>query len=183
MKGITEKKAIKLLKKYSNNEESFELVLEHSKAVQKAAINIAEDVKKNNKIDINLIKIGSLLHDIGRFKCYNKNSIRHGVIGGEILRKENLPEYAEIAERHIGVGITKEDIKQQRLDLPPKDFVPETTEQKIITYADNLVFGSRIGTIKEVIERYRKELGKEYVERIKKSHNEMEKLRGKNNFL
>ncbi len=183
MKNITEEQAIKLLKKYSNSEESFNTVLNHSKAVQKAALSIAEDVKKEHNINLNIIKIGSLLHDIGRFKCNKKDSIRHGVVGGEILRKENLPEYAEIAERHVGVGITIKDIKQQKLDLPLKNLVPETKEQKIITYADNLVFGERIGNINEVIERYRKELGEDYAERIKKSHNEIEKLRGKNNFL
>ncbi|MDD5086569.1 MAG: HDIG domain-containing protein [Candidatus Nanoarchaeia archaeon] len=183
MHEITEKKAVELLKKYSNSEESFNAVLNHSKAVQKAALSIAKDVKKNHKINLNIIRVGSLLHDIGRFNCNKETSVRHGIIGSEILRKENLPEYAEIAERHVGVGITIKDIKQQKLDLPLKNLVPETKEQKIITYADNLVFGKRIGNINEVIKRYRKELGEDYVERIKKSHNEIEKLRGKNNFL
>jgi uncharacterized protein len=183
MNVINEDKAIELLKKYSNSEESFKAVLEHSKSVQKEALEIAEDVKKNHEIDIKIVKIGSLLHDIGRFRCHKEKSIRHGIVGGEILRNENLNEYAEIAERHVGVGITIEDIKKQKLDLPLKNLVPETIEQKIITYADNLIFGSRVGTINEVIERYRKKLGEEYAERIKKSHNEIEKLRGKNNFL
>ena len=183
MKDITEDQAIELLKKYSNSEESFKIVLEHSKAVQKVALEIAKDVKKNHDIDFNIIKIGSILHDIGRFECYKKNKIRHGVVGGEILRKEDLPQYAKIAEKHVGVGITKKDIEKQGLDLPLKDFVPETKEEKIVTYADNLIFGSRIGTIQEVVERYRKDLGEDYAERIKKSHNEIEKLRSKNNFL
>ncbi|OIO63501.1 phosphohydrolase [Candidatus Woesearchaeota archaeon CG_4_10_14_0_2_um_filter_33_10] len=183
MRDITEKEAVELLRKYSTDDESFNKVLNHSRAVQKLALEIAEEVKKNHDVDINLVKIGSLLHDIGRFKCYKENSIRHGVVGGEILIKEGLKKYARIAETHIGVGITKKDIEKQGLDLPLKDFVPETTEEKIITYADNLIFGSRVGTIKEVIERYRKELGEEYVERVKKSHNEIEKLRKRNNFL
>ena len=38
-------------------------------------------------------------------------------------------------------------------------------------------------TAKPILERYRKELGEEYVERVKKSHNEIEKLRKRNNFL
>ena len=183
MRDITEKEAVELLRKYSTDDESFNKVLNHSRAVQKLALEIAEEVKKNHDVDINLVKIGSLLHDIGRFKCYKENSIRHGVVGGEILIKEGLKKYARIAETHIGVGITKKDIEKQGLDLPLKDFVPETTEEKIIIYADNLIFGSRVGTIKEVIERYRKELGEEYVERVKKSHNEIEKLRKRNNFL
>jgi len=183
MKHITEKEAVELLRKYSTNDESFNKVLNHSRAVQKLALEIAEEVKKNHDIDINLIKIGSLLHDIGRFKCYKKSSIRHGVEGGAILRDECLSECAEIAEKHIGVGITKEDIEKQGLNLPLKDFVPETTEEKIISYADNLIFGLRVGTIKEVIERYRKELGEEHTERVKNQHNEIEKLRDRSNFL
>jgi len=183
MRDITEKDAAELLRKYSNSEESFNAVLNHSRAVQKLALEIAEEVKKNYDVDINLIKIGSLLHDIGRFKCYKENSIRHGFVGGEILIKEGLAKHARIAETHIGVGITKEDIEKQGLNLPLKDFVPETTEEKIIAYADNLIFGKERGVIQKVIERFRNELGESYVERVKKLHNEMEKLRKRNNFL
>jgi len=183
MRDITEKEAVELLRKYSTSNESFNKVLNHSRAVQKLALKIANDIKKNHNVDIEFIKIASLLHDIGRFKCYKKSSIRHGVEGGEILGNENLVKYARIAETHIGVGITKGDIEKQKLDLPLKDFVPETTEEKIIAYADNLIFGKEIGTIQEVIERFRNELGESYVERVKKLHNEIEKLRRRNNFL
>ena len=183
MRDITEKEAVELLRKYSTDDESFNKVLNHSRAVQKLALEIAEEVKKNHDVDINLVKIGSLLHDIGRFKCYKENSIRHGVVGGEILIKEGLKKYARIAETHIGVGITKKDIKKQCLDLPLKDFVPETTEEKIIAYADNFIFGKGKVTIQKVIERFKKELGEEYVERVIKLHNEIEKLRKRNNFL
>ncbi len=183
MRDITEKEAVELLRKYSNDKESFSKVLNHSRAVQKLALKIAKDIKKNHDVDIDFVKTASLLHDIGRFKCYKENSIRHGVEGGKILRKEGFPEYARIAEAHIGVGITKKDIEKQGLDLPLKEFVPETIGEKIISYADNLIFGSRAGTIQEVIERYRKELGEEYVKRVINQHNEIEKFKGGNNFL
>ena len=183
MRDITEKGAVELLMKYSDSKKSFNAVLNHSRAVQKLALEIAKEVKKNHNININIIKIGSLLHDIGRFKCYKENSIRHGVEGGEILSKEGLIKHARIAETHIGVGITKQDIEKQGLNLPLKDFVPKTTEEKIISYSDNLIFGSRAGTIQEVIERYRKELGEEYVKKVIKQHNDIEKLKGGNNFL
>jgi len=183
MRDITEKEAVELLRKYSTDDESFNKVLNHSRAVQKLALEIAEEVKKNHDVDINLVKIGSLLHDIGRFKCYKENSIRHGVVGGEILIKEGLKKYARIAETHIGVGITKKDIKEKKLDLPLRDFVPRTTEQKIISYADCLIFGSKMVKISKVIERFRRELGERHIERVIKLHNEIEKLRGKNNFL
>ena len=65
--------AIPTLKKYSTDNESFEKVLAHVKAVQKVALRIAS---KFDDVDLEIIKIGSLLHDIGRFKCgkdYVKN--------------------------------------------------------------------------------------------------------------
>ena len=174
MKKITEEEAIELLKKHSNSEESFQKVLAHAKAVQKVAIRIAEKVKG---IDMYKIKIGSLLHDIGRFSCPpGKDTCRHGLIGGEILRKEGFDDLAPIAERHLGVGIRKEDIIGQKLPLPGKDFVPETREEKIITHADNLIFDSREGTFEEVIERYREELGEGYVERLNKLKKEVEDM-------
>jgi uncharacterized protein len=183
MRAITEKDAIKLLRKHSNNNKSFDAVLNHSKAVQKLALEIAKDIKKNHDVDIDIVRIGSLLHDIGRFKCYKENSIRHGVEGGKILNNEGLKNYARIAETHIGVGITKQDIEKQGLDLPLRDFVPKTTEEKIIAYADNLIFGSKRVKINKVIERFRKELGEKHIERVIKLHNKIEKLRARNNFL
>ncbi|MBU1204552.1 MAG: HDIG domain-containing protein [Nanoarchaeota archaeon] len=183
MIGITEKEAVELLRKYSNNKESFSKVLNHSRAVQKLALEIANDIRKNHDVDIDFIKTASLLHDIGRFKCYKENSIRHGIVGGEILSKEGLRKYARIAETHIGIGITKQDIKKYRLDLPLKDFIPETIEEKIISYADNFIFDTKRIKISKVIERFSKELGEKHIERVKKLHNEIEKLRGKNNFL
>lgn len=170
---MDESQAIKLLRKYAPNETVFKIVLAHSKAVQKIALRIAKKIKS---IDIDFIKTASLLHDIGRFKCPpdSRDNYRHGIAGAEILRKENLPKHALVAERHLGVGIKKQDIKEQKLDMPLKDFVPLTKEEKIITYADKLVFGDKEGTLQMVIERYRKELGKKYVERIKKFAKEIE---------
>jgi len=182
---MNEKQCIELLKKYAPDEERFKKVLAHSKAVQKVAMRIAEDIVANgHHVDIKFLINACLLHDIGRFKCPpGKYSYKHGVIGGDILRKEELPEYARVAERHLGVGITRNDILTQNLELPAKDYIPKTIEEKIIAYADNLIFGTRVGTIKEVIERFRKELGEEYGKRVIELHNEIEKLRGKKNFL
>ena len=181
MKLITEKQAIALLKKYSNDKKSFDIVLKHSKAVQKVALGIA---KKISGVDIDFIKTSCILHDIGRFRFPpGKYSIMHGVEGARILRKEGLPKHALVAERHLGVGITKQDIKEQKLELPLKEYVPKTIEEKIISYADNIVFGKREGTIQEVIKRYKKEVGEFLVPRIIKQHNEIMKLIKGKNFI
>ena len=180
---MDEKQAIELLKKYAPDEERFKKVLEHSKAVQKVALRIAEEIVANgHHVDIKFLIGACLLHDIGRFKTGKdgENIIQHGIIGAEILRKEGVDErYALVCERHIGSGIDKEDIEEQKLDLPLNDYIPESIEEKIVCYTDSLIFGNKEGTIEQVIERYRKEVGEKLVEKTKKLHEEIEKLRGK----
>ncbi|MBW2989521.1 HD domain-containing protein [Candidatus Woesearchaeota archaeon] len=158
MDKISEKEAIRLLKKYSSGEKDFRIVLGHSRAVQRLALRIGKDIPN---INLDFIRTASLLHDIGRFKKKPKtrSQIRHGIEGADILRKEGLPYHALVAERHLGAGISKEDIKEQGLDLPVKDYIPIRREEKIIACADNLIFNDRIGTVKEVMEKYRKKLG------------------------
>ena len=164
---MNEKQAVGLLKKYSKGDERvFKLVLNHSKSVQKVAFDLAKDIPD---IDLNLIKLGCLLHDIGRFDCppHTKLSIKHGLKSAQILKKEGFKDLARIAERHLGAGITKEDIKEQKLPLPKKDFIPTTKEEKIVACADNLVFGERVGTIKEVVKRFSKEVSPKIGKRAK----------------
>ena len=59
------------------------------------------------------------------------------------------------------------------MDLPDKDYMPVTIEEKIITDADNLTFSSREGTMVEVLNRFQKELGNKGVERAKRLHEEI----------
>lgn len=170
----TEEECIQLLKKHAPNEMAFNIILAHVKKVEEAALETAKRIPNSN---MEIIKAGSLLHDIGRFDyppSAGKDAIKHGIRGAEILRSENIDEsVAGICETHIGIGITKEDIEKQSLPLPKKDFIPITKEEKIIAYADNLVIGNIIGTEKMVEDRFEKELGKEYAERAGKFHNEI----------
>lgn len=162
--------------------EAYILVLEHSLAVKKVADVFAHDlVEKGYEVDTKLVSIGALLHDIGRFTCEpkTKESIKHGIEGARILRELGFERLARVAERHIGAGITTKDIKEQGLELPEEDFVPVTIEEKIIAHADNLVFGSRIGKFEEVVERYKKELGEQYVKRLIKLKEDVEDARPK----
>jgi len=181
MKTITEKQAINLLKKYSTDKNSFANVLAHSRKVQELAVSLAKRIQNAN---VDFVRIAAILHDIGRFNCpVGRKTIWHGVEGAKILRKEGLRKYALVAERHLGVGISKEDIKRQKLPLPLKDYMPKTIEEKIISYADNLLFGSRIGTIQEVIKRFEKEVSPFYAKKIIKLHNELMKLSGSKNII
>lgn len=174
MKTITEKQAIDILKKYAPNKKIFDTVLKHSLKVQEIALRIA---KKIPQADMEFIRTASLLHDIGRFKCPpGPLTIKHGIAGAEILRKEKLPKHALVAERHLGAGISKKDIKEQKLKLPLKDHIPKSIEEKIITHADNLVFGAREGTFNEVLERFRKELGEKYTRKFVKLKDDIENM-------
>jgi len=169
---LTTQTAIKLLKEHAPNKSVYSKVLKHSQTVQKAALQIFDKIKQGDR---NFIKIACLLHDIGRlyYPPGSKDSIQHGVKGGEILRQLGYERFARVCERHIGVGISLIDIEQQKLPLPCRDFMPETVEEKIICYADNLIFGTRKGKVEEVVERYNKELGKEYGQRFRKLHSDI----------
>ena len=170
---MNEQQAIDLLKKYSSDEVAFKKVLSHVQAVQKAALRIAERIPD---VDKEFIATASLLHDIGRFQFPpgSKDAIRHGIAGGEILRKEGFAKHALVAERHIGAGISKKDIIKQKLRLPHKEFMPRSKEEKLIAHADNLIFGDKEGTLQMAIDRFRTELGEEYAKRVKRLAKEVE---------
>ncbi len=186
-KKITEKQAIELLKKYAPDNSTFQIIYQHCKAIQKAALVIAKEIQKNNhKVDLEFIKISSLLHDIGRFEAppWSKDNIKHGIIGAKILRKEGLPKYAVLCERHIGAGITKEEIIKRKLPLPKRDLIPKTIEEKIIAYADDLIYDDRIAKPSEVVARFKKEVpNSKAIQRMIALHNEIEELRGGTYFL
>ena len=136
-----------------------ENVVEHCLAVSEYAYELALAIKnKDYNVDVELVRLGGLLHDIGRSKTHG---IEHGVVGAEILRELGFDEkIALIAERHIGAGITKEEAIE--LGLPPKDYLPVTLEEKIVAHADNLIFGTKRVEIDDVIKKFEKKLGKNH---------------------
>jgi uncharacterized protein (TIGR00295 family) len=170
---MDEKEAIALLKKYAPDDKTFRIVLDHSQAVKDIALRIAE----GKHVDMELVVTGSILHDIGRFKYMpGKDSIKHGVAGSDILKKEGLPKHALIAERHIGAGITKEDIDEQGLDIPKKDYIPLSKEEMIITHADNLVDGSKEVPFSECYKEFKEEVSEKIAERAKKLKEDVEAI-------
>jgi uncharacterized protein len=83
-----------------------------------------------------------MLHDIGRGSTH---AIGHAQAGADLLRSMGLPEpVARIVERHAGAGLTPDECTL--LGLLPRDCMPETSEEKIVTHADNLIAGtSKVG--------------------------------------
>lgn len=146
---LTEETIYKLHQKYSKGrkeEELLDLIWTHSKIVEEIASLIADNLEERWGVKTNRkqIKIGALLHDIGSYACYElvrKNVptyIRHGEIGYEILSNENFPkELARFALVHIGVGLSKENIEQNKLPLKKMDYIPISIEEEIVAFADN----------------------------------------------
>ena len=78
-----------------------------------------------------------MLHDIGIYQCDapsihchgSEPYLRHGPIGGDLLRQEGYERHARVAERHTGTG------------LP--GYEPETLEEQIVCYADKFYSKSK----------------------------------------
>lgn len=139
-----EERAERIIKKYyKENSIAFKYVYQHSLSVTKLALEIAE---KNPGFSINTLNLtrAGMLHDIGIFMthtpgigCEGKHPyLAHGYLGRELLEKEGLTNIAPVCERHVGVGISLEDIKRDKLPLPERDMTPQSIEEKIICYAD-----------------------------------------------
>jgi uncharacterized protein len=141
-----------------------EKVIAHCVAVAGLALEIAQGLKdEGTDVDIGLVEIGGLLHDLGRAKTHGMD---HAIAGAEIAAGHGIDTAViEIIRRHIGAGITREEAKA--MGLPDDDYAPVTMEQKIVSHADNLIKGTeripfemRIRKMKEknvdnaVIERY-----------------------------
>jgi uncharacterized protein len=115
----------------------------HCVAVTELALKIAK-AHPEFKANPEILELGGMLHDIGI--CYTNAPeigctgtlpyLAHGYMGRELLEKEGLPLIAPVCERHVGVGITLEDIKTRNLPLPLREMMPQTIEEKIICYAD-----------------------------------------------
>ena len=122
-------------------------VIDHSIAVCKKALKIAENFPNSNK---ELIRKGALLHDIGRSRTHD---ITHAVEGCKIAREYGYSQdVLNIIERHIGAGITKEE--SSKLGLPEKSYVPQTLEEKIVAHADNLISGTKEVDVDYVIKKW-----------------------------
>ncbi len=57
--------------------------------------------------------------------------IYHAPAGRALLEHEGLERHALVAERHIGLGITREEIIQQQLPLPRRDMLCESLEERL----------------------------------------------------
>jgi len=152
-------------------------VIRHCKAVSDLAVQIAWKCKRNGvDVDVNLVRIGALLHDIGRSKTH---SVHHPIIGAKIAQSFNLPEpIIRIIKNHLGGGLTAKEASE--LGWPPEDHLPETIEEKIVTIADKLIDGEKTVPIQETIKKFSRRLGADHpsIKRIMNLYKEIISLCG-----
>ncbi len=131
-------------------------VVAHCVKVSETALSIAD--RMNRTLDRELVRLGGLLHDIGRSRTHD---IDHALAGVEIARDLGYSDsLVNIIERHIGAGITAAEA--ERLGLPRKDYLPVTPEEQIVSYADNLISGVREMPYHEALDRFKRILGPDH---------------------
>lgn len=128
---------------YKTDSKAHDIMIRHGEDVAGKALDIARKVR-HLEPDLDFIHEAAMLHDIAVFltdtpklECFGKYPyICHGYLGRELLESLNIPKHALVCERHVGVGITAEDVKSHKLPLPERDMIPITLEEQIICYAD-----------------------------------------------
>lgn len=178
---------IKIIQKYYKpDSKTYRLLVAHSEAVAKKALEVAKRVPQLNP-DLKFIEEASILHDVGIFltsdpelECSgDKSYVCHGYLGRELLEKEGLPKHALVCERHVGTGITAEEIERRKLPMPARDMLPISIEEEIICFADKFFSKSDEFLRKEKsLERIRADIGKFGEDRVKKFDQWLEKFGG-----
>lgn len=153
-------------KYYPAGTQARQILVTHSWYVAEKALSIAQHHPEMNP-DLDFILEAAMLHDVGMFLC-NAPSIDchgdapyicHGYLGAELVRKEGFPQHARVCERHTGTGLSVSMIESQLLPLPHQDFQPQTTEEKIICFADKFFSKTKL-TKEKSVEKVRESVSK-----------------------
>lgn len=129
----------------NGNEDLRRLLIKHSRQVADRCLMICSHHPELG-LDREFLEEAAMLHDIGiqwcsapGIHCYGTEPyLRHGIIGGKLLRREGYDRHARVAERHTGTG------------LPGQE--PETLEEQVICYADKFYSKSRPDRVLTVAE-------------------------------
>jgi uncharacterized protein len=133
--------ALKLLYKYGSET----AWIKHCLAVSRVAGCIAEVIASKRVIDITYLKVGALLHDIGRYKTHDP--ILHGIEGYRLLTGLGHHREAFICVSHVLCGVSRSEAVLY--DLPEQDFIPHTFEQRLVPLIDGMVEFDRPTTLEQ----------------------------------
>lgn len=136
----TDKQIEELHRKYAKTDTDFNLIYRHCQIVDAIAAQLI-DAKPSAKINRDLLHVGCMLHDIGAYLVLEEGrfvqGVRHGTLGEDILRNEGLDEAIwRLASHHTGVGLTEQDVIDQKLPIPVADYTAATAEERLVMYAD-----------------------------------------------
>ena len=165
----------RIINHYYDSPKLKDILTIHSWKVAEKALEIC-DIHPGLMLDKEMVETAAMLHDIGIIRCDaggiecfgTEPYICHGRIGANMLRQdaalfgvtaEEIEVYARVCERHTGAGLTQEQIINQGLPLPPLDYLPETTMEKVICYADKFfskTHPEREKTLEKVIKSLQK---------------------------
>lgn len=137
MKYPTNLQCIELLKKYDNPEN----IIAHCIKVSETAVFIAEKLKeKGEKIDVEMLRVAGLLHDIDKLKTHKPETIKnHGILSKQILLSEGFSEeLAETVRKHKAELLLSEEYNNW--------------EEKVLLYADTRCDVNRIVSISQRID-------------------------------
>ena len=160
---------------YAEDDDLRRLLLRHSRQVADRCMEVGSR-HPELALDARFLEEAAMLHDIGIRWCHapgifcngTEPYIRHGLIGGRLLRELGYERHARVCERHTGTGLTLQQIVSQQLPLPPEDFTPETLEEQLVCYADKFYSKShpdRILTVEQAAQSLAK-FGAEGVEKF-----------------
>ncbi len=139
-----------LIHKYiAPDSKTYALYLPHVASVTAKAVRLGGRLGLD-AAQLRFVEEAAMLHDIGIVGIHSEwlgctgklPYICHLTEGRRILEAEGLPRHARVAASHVGLGLTKEEVLKQALPLPPEDFLPQTIEEQIISWAD--LFFSKI---------------------------------------
>jgi uncharacterized protein len=167
----------------------YDILVTHSTLVAQKALALARRLGHLNP-DMAFIYEAAMLHDIGIIMTNTPELgctgafpyICHGVSGRTILESAGLARHGLVCERHVGVGITIENIRSGKLPIPVRDMTPQTLEEQIICYADK--FYSKNGNQHQAVEKPAEEIvrslspyGQDNVDRFMSWHRQFESPR------
>ena len=142
-------------------------IINHQVAVMRQAMAIAHNIV-HGTVDVNLIRAGALLHDIGRFRSHE---LIHTTYGGDILPRIRFSGgFGAYPETHSMGGLTPEEAIE--LGLPARDYQPRSLEEKIVCLSDKYLSGTEVVTIEQRFARWIEKFGnteflQEQIRRVK----------------